>query len=327
VIEIVARSEAMREAVRLADRVAGTDANVLVTGESGVGKDAVAFYIHSKSIRAPQSFVKIDCATLPSGLLEAELFGFERGAFTGASEGKPGRLEAAHRGTLVLDEIAYLSTDSQAKLLRVIETKEFERLGGRRTIKVDARLIALTNVDLSDAVKRQHFREDLYYRLNVLHIKVPSLRERAEDLAELAQSFVRSYADKHGRKANAVSNEALLLLSEYEFPGNVRELANTIERAVIVSTGKEIEIADLPTSLQAAVHVQRRRVKPQSLGEVEAEYVEEVLAATRGNKTEAAKILGISRKNLYEKLARRKKDEGDSRKDEGGRMKDEEERK
>jgi transcriptional regulator with PAS, ATPase and Fis domain len=306
VIEIVARSETMREAIRLAERVAGTDANVLITGESGVGKDAVAFHIHSKSARADQSFVKIDCATLPSGLLEAELFGYERGAFTGASEGKPGRLEAAHRGSLVLDEIAYLSTDSQAKLLRVIETREFERLGGRRTIKVDARLIALTNVDLSDAVKREHFREDLYYRLNVIHIKVPSLRERGEDLAELAQSFVKTYADKHGRKANSVSPEALALLAEYEFPGNVRELANTIERAVIVSTGKEIDIADLPESLQASVQVQRRRVKPQSLVEVEAEYVEEVLAGTRGNKTEAARILGISRKNLYEKLARKK---------------------
>jgi two-component system response regulator AtoC len=317
VIEIVARSEAMREAIRLAERVAGTDANVLITGESGVGKDAVAFYIHSKSSRASASFVKIDCATLPSGLLEAELFGYERGAFTGASEGKPGRLEAAHRGTLVLDEIAYLSTDSQAKLLRVIETKEFERLGGRRTIKVDARLLALTNVDLSDAVKRHHFREDLYYRLNVVHIQVPSLGERSEDLAELAQSFVRSYADKHGRKASTISPEALLLLAEYEFPGNVRELSNTMERAVIVSTGKEIEIEDLPASIQAAVHMQRRRVKPQSLGEVEAEYVEEVLASTKGNKTEAAKILGISRKNLYEKLARSRKDEGGRGKDEG----------
>src|SRR6267143_3863431 len=178
----------MSEAIRLADRVAGTDANVLVTGESGVGKDAIAFYIHSKSNRATQSFVKIDCATLPSGLLEAELFGYERGAFTGASEEKPGRLEASHRGTLVLDEIAYLSIESQAKLLRVIETREFERLGGRKVIKVDARLIALTNVDLTDAVKRQNFREDLYYRLNVVHIKVPSLRDRIEDLAELAKT-------------------------------------------------------------------------------------------------------------------------------------------
>ena len=310
-IEIVARSEAMREAVRLADRVAGTDANVLITGESGVGKDAIAFYIHSKYTRATQSFVKIDCATLPGGLLEAELFGYERGAFTGASEEKPGRLEASHRGTLVLDEIAYLSIDSQAKLLRVIETREFERLGGRKIIKVDARLLALTNVDLSDAVKRQHFREDLYYRLHVVHIKVPSLRERAEDLPALAQAFIDSYSAKHGRQVSGLSPEALSVLNEYEFPGNVRELANTIERAVIVSTAKRIEVDDLPEPIRAAVRVQRRREKPQSLAEVEAEHVTEVLASTKGNKTEAAKILGISRKNLYEKLARQKgKQEG-----------------
>src|SRR6185369_4050685 len=197
----------MREAIRLADRVAATDANVLITGESGVGKDAVAFYIHSKSNRAAESFVKIDCGTLPSGLLEAELFGYERGAFTGASEEKPGRLEASHRGTLVLDEIAHLSIDSQAKLLRVIESREFERLGGRKTIKVDARLLALTNVDLSQAVKRQHFREDLFYRLHVVHIPVPPLRERAADLTELAQSFVGHYAAKHGSQVSAVSSE------------------------------------------------------------------------------------------------------------------------
>jgi len=312
VIEIVAHSEAMREAVRLADRVAGTDANVLITGESGVGKDALAFYLHSKSSRGAQSFVKIDCATLPSGLLEAELFGYERGAFTGANDEKPGRLEASHNGTLVLDEIAYLSTDSQAKLLRVIETREFERLGGRKTIKVNARLIALTNVDLSDSVKRQQFREDLYYRLNVVHIKVPPLRERTEDLAQLAQSFVRSYTAKHGRDVSDVSAEALSLLSEYEFPGNVRELANIIERAVIVSSSKRIEVVHLPEPIRAAVKVQRRRRQPQSLAEVEAEYVAEILASTEGNKTEAARILGISRKNLYEKLARQKgmKDEG-----------------
>lgn len=309
-IEIVAHSEVMREAVHLAERVAATDANVLVTGESGAGKDAIAFYIHSKSNRAGQSFVKIDCATLPSGLLEAELFGFERGAFTGATEEKPGRLEASHRGTLVLDEVAYLTNDSQAKLLRVIETREFERLGGRRTIKVDARLIALTNVDLSDAVKRQHFREDLYYRLNVVHIKVPSLRERSEDLPELAQIFVKTYATKHGREVSALSPDAMSLLLGYEFPGNVRELANTIERAVIVSTGDRIDVNQLPESMRAAVSVQKRREKPQSLAEVEAAYVDEILALTRGNKTEAARILGISRKNLYEKLARKRRDEG-----------------
>ena len=311
-IEIVARSGPMREAIRLADRVAATDANVLITGESGAGKDALAFYIHSRSARAPQSFVKIDCATLPSGLLEAELFGYERGAFTGANEAKPGRLEAAHRGTLVLDEIAYLSTDSQAKLLRVIETKEFERLGGRKKITVDARLIALTNVDLSDAVNRQSFREDLYYRLNVMQIAVPPLRERSEDLSDLARAFVKTYAAKHGRAANEISKGALHLLAEYEFPGNVRELANTIERALIVSTSKQLEVADLPESIHAAVGAERRRKQPQTLVEVEADYVQEILTATKGNKTEAARILGISRKNLYEKLARkeRMRDEG-----------------
>jgi DNA-binding NtrC family response regulator len=297
----------MSEAIRLADRVAGTDANVLITGESGAGKDALAFYLHSRSARSAQAFVKIDCATLPSGLLEAELFGHERGAFTGASEAQPGRLEASHGGTLVLDEIAYLSSDSQAKLLRVIETREFERLGGRRTIKVDARLLALTNVDLSQAVRRQHFREDLFYRLHVVHIPVPPLRERAADLSELAQSFVAHYAAKHGSEVNEVSAEALALLREYEFPGNVRELSNIIERAVIVSSGKQIEPGDLPEPLRVAVRVQRRRRQPLSLAEVEAEYVTEILAAAKGNKTEAARLLGISRKNLYEKLARHKK--------------------
>jgi transcriptional regulator with PAS, ATPase and Fis domain len=311
VIEIVARSEPMREAIRLADRVAATDANVLITGESGAGKDALALYIHSQSARAQQSFVKIDCATLPSGLLEAELFGYERGAFTGANEAKPGRLEAAHRGTVVLDEIAYLSTDSQAKLLRVIETKEFERLGGRKKIVVDARLIALTNVDLSEAVNRKSFREDLYYRLNVMHIAVPPLRERREDLSDLARWFVKTYAAKHGREADGISKAALALLAEYEFPGNVRELGNTIERAVIISTGKQIDVADLPEPLRVAVSAERKRKQPQTLAEVEADYVQEILAAAKGNKTDAARILGISRKNLYEKLARvNRKDEG-----------------
>jgi two-component system, NtrC family, response regulator HydG len=304
VIEIFAQSEAMSEAVDLARRVASTDANVLVTGESGVGKDALAFFIHSNSKRSGQSFVKIDCATLPSELLEAELFGYERGAFTNATEAKPGRLEAAHKGTVVLDEIAHLSTDSQAKLLRVIETKEFERLGGRRTITADARLIALTNVDLGDAVKRRHFREDLYYRLNVVHIEVPPLRQRKQDLPQLIKAFLETFASKHGREVSGVSPEALSLLKEYEFPGNVRELSNTIERAVIVCTGKRIEGSDLPESIRAAAQFQRRRRKPQSLADLEAEYVRETLLATKGNKTEAARILGISRKNLYERLAR-----------------------
>ncbi len=303
-IEIFAESEGMREALDLARRVATTDANVLITGESGAGKDALAFFIHANSSRRERSFVKIDCATLPRELLEAELFGYERGAFTSATETKPGRLEAAHNGTLVLDEIAYLETDAQAKLLRVIETREFERLGGRNTLTVDARLIALTNVNLGEAVKRKNFREDLFYRLNVVHIDVPPLRARTKDLPALVKAFLKASAGKHGKDVSRISSEALGLLVEYEFPGNVRELANTIERAVIVAEGGRIEAIDLPESLQAAVQVQRRREKPLSLAEIEAEYVEETLKATKGNKTEAARILGISRKNLYERLAR-----------------------
>ena len=305
-IEIVAQSESMREAVGLAERVAPTDANVLITGESGAGKDALAAFIHFRSHRGARAFVKIDCATLSSELLEAELFGYERGAFTGASEAKPGRLEAAHRGTLVLDEIAYLPNDAQAKLLRVIETREFERLGGRRTIKVDARLVALTNVDLTQAVLRRDFREDLFYRLNVVHIQVPSLRQRREDLPALIQGFLATFCRKHGRPALGIAPDSLAVLREYEFPGNVRELANTIERAVILATGRRVEESDLPDSLRDAVKLQRRREQPRTLAQLEAEYVTEILSATKGNKTEAARILGISRKNLYERIARLK---------------------
>jgi len=317
VIEIVAASEAMREAVRLAERVATTDANVLITGESGSGKDALARFIHAHSARAAQPLVKIDCATLPADLLEAELFGYERGAFTGASETKPGRLEAAHRGTVILDEIAHLSLDAQAKLLRVIERREFERLGGRKTIKVDARLIALTNADLKGAVDRRAFRDDLFYRLNVVQIAVPSLRVRRKDLDGLSGAFLKAYAEKHGRPAKTISRHALGILVAYDFPGNVRELANIIERAVIVSLGTEIEAADLPESLRASAAAGSRRDRRPTLAEIEAEYIRETLAATNGNKKEAAMILGISRKNLYERLARMKG------KDEGGRMKDE----
>jgi transcriptional regulator with PAS, ATPase and Fis domain len=310
VIEIVALSDAMREAVGLAERVAPTNANVLVTGESGSGKDALAVFIHSRSDRATEPLVKIDCATLPADLLEAELFGYERGAFTGATDGKPGRLEAAHRGTLVLDEIAHLSLDAQAKLLRVIERREFERLGGRKTIEVDARLIALTNADLKQAVERRAFREDLFYRLNVVHISVPPLRERRKDLAVLVRSLLKTYAAKHGRVARSLSGAAHDLLLAYEFPGNVRELANIIERAVIVCEGAELEASHLPEVVRVAAGQRARKHRRPTLAEVEGDYIRETLAATKGNKSEAARILGISRKNLYERLARESKDEG-----------------
>ena len=315
-IELVARSDAMREALRLAGRVASTDANLLVTGESGAGKDALAVFVHAMSRRAMGPFVKIDCAALPGELLEAELFGYERGAFTGATQAKPGRLEAAHKGTLVLDEIAHLSWDAQAKLLRVIERREFERLGGRRTVRVDARLVALTNVDLDDAVARRAFREDLFYRLNVVRITVPPLRERREDVKPLAEKFLADYAAKHGRPARRFNVETLAAFNAYDFPGNVRELANIVERAVIVAEGQAVGANDLPESVRTAVSARARQARRPTLAELEAEYIREVLEAARGNKSEAARVLGISRKNLYEKLARQ-------RKDEGGRMKDE----
>jgi transcriptional regulator with PAS, ATPase and Fis domain len=304
VSEIVALSDAMREAVRLAERVAPTEANVLVTGESGAGKDAVASFIHAHSQRADGPLVKIDCAALPRELLEAELFGYERGAFTGATEGRPGRLEAAHKGTLVLDEIAHLTTDAQAKLLRVIEGREFERLGGRKTIRVDARLVALTNVDLDDAVRRRAFREDLFYRLNIVRVHVPPLRERGADIEKLARGFLKTYAAKHGRANPSLSAEALAVLKAYDWPGNVRELANAVERAVIVAADGPVTAADLPEAMRAAVELRRRAKQRLTLAELEAEYVRETLAATKGNKAAAARLLGISRKNLYEKLAR-----------------------
>lgn len=305
-IEIVALSDAMREVVRLAERVAVTDANVLVTGESGAGKDALASLIHARSRRASGVLVKIDCAALPNDLLEAEFFGHERGAFTGATDARPGRLEAAHGGTLVLDEIAHLHVNAQAKLLRVIEEREFERLGGRRTIKVDARLIALTNVDLDEAVRRHAFREDLFYRLNVVRLQVPPLRERREDIEQLALAFVKTYSAKHGRDVTGIAPETLAILKAYEFPGNVRELANTIERAVIVANNARIQAADLPEAMRAAVLMQRPGGHRQTLAELEADYINATLAAVKGNKSEAARLLGISRKNLYERLARYK---------------------
>lgn len=296
----------MGEAVGLAERVAATETNVLITGESGVGKDVLASFIHSRSSRATRPFVKIDCSTLPGDLLEAELFGYERGAFTGANEAKPGRFEAAHKGTIALDEIAHLSIESQAKLLRVIETREFERLGGRNTVRLDARLIALTNVDLVEAVRRRDFREDLFYRLNVIHIRVPPLRERADDLSKLVQHFVTLYSVKHGRNVSKVSATLLSLLRDYDFPGNARELANIIERAVIVAKGRRLEADDLPVSVAAAVKARRQRESPRTLAQMEAAYIAEVLTTSGGNKSECARILGISRKNLYEKIARYK---------------------
>ena len=294
----------MQSVAELIDRIAATGSNVLVLGESGTGKDAIARLIHERSPRRDRAFVKIDCAALPEELLESELFGYEKGAFTGATESKPGRLEGAEGGTLVLDEIASLISSSQAKLLRVIEERSIERLGGKHPIKIDVRIIALANVDMKEAVRARAFRDDLYYRLAVLTIELPKLIDRLEDLPKLADEFARQFAARSGRSSVRISSEALDMLGTYDFPGNVRELRNIIEHAVVTADSDVITPAGLPDYLKSTARLMHSRKSKPSLADIEAVYIREVLEHTRGNKTRAAEILGISRKNLYEKIRR-----------------------
>src|SRR3954466_8224888 len=246
----VARDPRSLHLLAQVEKVAPTQATVLIRGESGTGKDLLAELVHflafSANKRTGAPFVKIDCASLPHELVESELFGYEKGAFTGASEMKRGRLELAGAGTLVLDEIAALSMQAQAKLLRVIEERKFDRLGGTRQIAVEARLIALTNIDLEHAVARKSFREDLYYRLNVVPLAVPALRERPADILPIADHLLTQLAEVHRKAKPGISTTAARALEQYQFPGNVRELRNVLERAVVYGTGSEIQIEDLP---------------------------------------------------------------------------------
>jgi transcriptional regulator with PAS, ATPase and Fis domain len=303
-MKIVTQSPAMQRVAELIERVASTGANVLVLGESGTGKDVVARLIHDLSPRRDRPFVKIDCAALPEDLLESELFGYEKGAFTGATEFKPGRFEAADSGTLVLDEIASLSPSSQAKLLRVIEERSFERLGGKQLVRIDVRIIALANVDMKEAVRARAFRDDLYYRLAVVTLELPRLVNRAEDIPYLAEQFVRQFTARSGRAGLHLSSDALALLTNYDFPGNVRELRNIIEIAVMSANREVIDPEQLPDYFRSAARLMQSRTHKPSLAELESVYIREVLEYTRGNKTRAAEILGISRKNLYEKMRR-----------------------
>jgi len=305
-MELVTNSSNMQRVAELIERVAATDANVLVLGESGTGKDAVAQLIHARSARRDRRYVKIDCAALPEHLLESELFGYEKGAFTGATDSKPGRFESADGGTLVLDEIASLSPSSQAKLLRVIEERSFERLGGKQSIRIDVRIIALANVAMKEAVRVHAFRDDLYYRLAVVTIELPRLSERSQDIPKLAELFIRQFSARSGRAGVHLSSEAMSLLAGYDFPGNVRELRNIIEGAVLATTNDMIGPEHLPDYLRSAARLMQSRGNKPSLAELESVYIREILEYTRGNKTRAAEILGISRKNLYEKMRRYK---------------------
>jgi two-component system response regulator AtoC len=279
-------------------RVAASSSTVLIQGESGTGKELLASVIHYLSAGRDEPLVKIDCASLPRELMESELFGYERGAFTGASQTKRGRLELAGAGTLVLDEIAALTPAMQAKLLRVLEEKRFERLGGNRPVSLSARIIALTNADLEQAVAEGTFRQDLFYRLNVIPLTVPPLRERRADIGPLTEHFFRQLAQLHHRPLPKISPATMGLLEAYEYPGNVRELRNLLERALIQGQDPEITPADLPQRIRES------SPRKMTLEELERAYIAEVLDATRGKKGRAAEILGISRKTLLEKRKR-----------------------
>ena len=295
---IIAVDPTTQYLIHQASKVAKTRATVLIQGESGSGKDQLAQFIHFFGPSADQPYVKIDCAALPAELVESELFGYERGAFTGATAQKRGRIELAESGTLVLDEIAALSLSSQAKLLRVLEDRRYQRLGGTQDIEVNARILALTNVNLEEAVARKSFREDLFFRLNVVPLHVPPLRERKADILPLAEHLLKQLCEIHRRPQLRLSKAAANALEAYAFRGNVRELRNLLERAVIHGRADVIELHDLPEHLQRGSA--NRESKP-TLEDLERQYIAEILDHTRGKKSQAAQILGISRKTLLEK--------------------------
>ena len=304
---VVARSPKMQEVLATLERVAPTNATVLLGGESGVGKDLIASAIHEKSRRANGPFLKINSTAIPENLLESELFGFEKGAFTGAVASKPGKFELADKGTLFLDEIGDVPPATQVKLLRVLQEREFERLGGTKTVKVDVRLIAATNRDLREALEQGTFREDLYYRLNVVPIDIAPLRERKEDIPDLVNLFVSRFAGEAGKVIEGITPQAMQMLVNYHWPGNVRELQNIVERASALSKGPQLEASD--------IHIDERPSKSgngapgflpegMTLEQWEDEMVQEALRRANGNKSQAARLLGLSRNALRYRLSK-----------------------
>ena len=304
--KIIGKSRKMRELFDTLSLVAPTDATILILGESGTGKELVANAIHHNSFRKSQPFIKISCSALPETLLESELFGHERGAFTGAIARREGRFQLAHRGSIFLDEVGEMSPTTQMKLLRVLQEKEFEPLGSVQTLKVDVRVIAATNKDLTQGVKEGRFRDDLFYRLNVVPITLPPLRERKEDIPALAQHFFEVYRDKNQKGLKDISNKTMDLLSRYDWPGNIRELENCLERAVIMARGEVISPADLPPHIQALSGREEGQAldfpSGISLEAVERALILKTLEETGGNRSRAAEILGINRRTLLNKL-------------------------
>ena len=300
-VEWVAVDPASRHVLELAAKVADSASTILITGESGTGKDLLARHIHELGVRRDAPFLKIDCASLPPELVESELFGHERGAFTGAVERKLGRFELGRGGTIVLDEVAALAIPVQAKLLRVLEEKTFERLGGTETLRIDGRLLALTNTDIEQAVAEGRFREDLYFRLNVVTLVVPPLRERRGDIPGLSAHFLKRLSSVHGRPDASLSASACSLLENYNWPGNVRELKNVIERALTFAKQDALGPEDFPDAVRAAGGTQRLGQGLRSLADLERETIAATLEATHCKIGRAAEILGISRKTLLEK--------------------------
>ncbi len=304
---IVARSAKMQEVLGTVDRVAPTNSTVLLGGESGVGKDLIARAIHEKSRRAAGPFIKINSTAIPENLLESELFGYERGAFTGANVSKPGKFELADKGTLFLDEIGDVPPVTQVKLLRVLQEREFERLGGTKTLKVDVRLVAATNRDLREALEQGTFREDLYYRLNVVPIDIAPLRQRKEDIPDLVNLFIARFAGDSGKPVESISPDAVQILLNYYWPGNVRELQNIIERGCALAKGTVLEVSDIHLDVRpskAANGASGFLPEGMTLERWEDEMIQEALRRTNGNKSQAARLLGLSRNALRYRLSK-----------------------
>ncbi|MEZ6125537.1 MAG: sigma-54 dependent transcriptional regulator [Planctomycetaceae bacterium] len=326
---IIGTSPQMQEVYRMTRKVAASSATVLLTGETGTGKELIARALHQLSGRATGPFIRVNCGALSESLLESELFGHIKGAFTSAVESRTGRFEAAHGGTIFLDEINSVNYQLQVKLLRVLQEHEFERVGDSKTIRVDCRVIAATNVDLPDLIRSGDFREDLYYRLNVIPIYLPALRERPDDIPALVRFFVRRYVKDNGLKDVTISTRALNFLSQYEWPGNVRELQNYIERALVLSSSEEIDVDDLPSHVRgmAPIRIGRRAedsldslctelvsrriaelgedvdgVHEYVVSQVEREAILQVLRQCQGVQTRAATRLGINRNTLHKKI-------------------------
>ena len=306
ITEIIGKTPVIQQVLRMAQKIARTDSTVLITGETGVGKELIARAIHSASQRKSHPFVKVNCAAIPDTLLESELFGHEKGAFTGAVTNKPGRFEIAHQGTLFLDEIGEIPLHLQTKLLSVLQDKSFERLGGVKTMKVDVRIITATNQDLSSAVQSGTFRSDLFYRLNVVPIHVPPLRERKDDLIPLLNYLLDKFASKYGKKIGAISPEVMATFINYDWPGNIRELENVMERMVVMSETDSLSLDQVPPEIRGVVSTTEAstlKEKIETLSQVtEKQMIIDALNKTHQNRTQAAKLLGISRRTLQNKI-------------------------